>query len=789
MEQMQNFDKAAGTQKKRYNIGVLIGNAHSNHPKELIFGIDKAAQEEDVDVIFFLGTQSCYFYQDMLGKAQENKDYDYQFNTIYDYAKLGDVDALIISYGSLNIFLDIMDKNYFLNRFPELPYIMLEEETDDENGTFMIVDNYRGMSECIEHLITEHGLKNIVYVSGPKGNQDASERLKAYEDVMKRHGLSVTPQMIVYGNYSEFVDDKVEWLFDHNDKIDAIAFANDEMACAGYRVCQKKGLKVGRDIAITGFDDFEQAKSMDPPLTTLSQNGYDMGYTALKDIVRVCAGEKIQSRRIHAQFCVRGSCGCRSGARLPYSEDFRFGYDKMLKKAAEEITKRIMLVEGNQRVFEASHRYVKEFLLYFYQIFLVKKEDAVDYEKSRVQDLLRALLEEKFVSPGILSRELTSFMQDMLGLVRDMYDRNRVFEMIIQVQEFVSTSALMSREQDYAQFQRKTWFMNFLTRDMMEQVENEKELFANAMEKLWLMNTRSAYLYLFSVPRIHKKGEEWRCPKQMYLAACHENGRVTSYDPDERPEIDQENGFMQYVQRGNSHRLIAFTLFSGEKQYGILLTEIKPDDVAFMYVTSLQIGTILRFLEENALERRIKGQLEKSYNIIREKNEVLNFISEYDELTKLYNRRGFMEQAMAMVRQHDGERAYLVFGDLDHLKEINDTFGHSEGDFSIISGGSYLRDTLSSNAVVGRIGGDEFVAVDFKQPAEFSETYRQTVKEHAQRFNEQSKKPYYVEISVGTIAFTCSSEIDLTEMIKQADEVLYEAKKLRKKSIQRQPES
>ena len=525
---------------------------------------------------------------------------------------------------------------------------------------------------------------------------------------------------------------------------------------------------------------------MDPPLTTVAQNGYDMGYTALKDIVKICEGKKAQSRRIHAQFCVRGSCGCRSGAKLLFSEDFRFGYDKMLEKAASEITKRVMLVETNQRVFEASYRYIKEFLLYFYQIFLVKKEDAVDYEKTRVQDLLRSLLAEKFVSPGILSRELTSFMRDMLGLVRDMYDRNRVFEIIIQVQEFVSTNALMNREQEYAQFQRKTWFMNFLTRDMMEQVENEKELFANAMEKLWLMNTKSAYLYLFSVPRIHRKGEEWRCPKQMYLAACHENGRVSSYDPDERPEIDQENGLMQYVQRNSSHRLIAFTLFSGEKQYGILLTEIKPDDVAFMYVTSLQIGTILRFLEENALERRIKGQLEKSYNIIREKNEVLNFISEYDELTKLYNRRGFMEQAMARVRQHDGERAYLIFGDLDHLKEINDTFGHSEGDFSIINGGRYLTDTLSPGAVVGRIGGDEFVAVDFKQPTDFSKTYLKTVKDRAAKFNEQSGKPYYVEISVGTIEFHCNLEVDLTEMIKRADEVLYEAKKLRKKSIQRQ---
>ena len=51
--------------------------------------------------------------------------------------------------------------------------------------------------------------------------------------------------------------------------LQAIVFANDEMAFAGYRVCEKRGLKVGKDILITGFDDCERASGMEPPLTAI----------------------------------------------------------------------------------------------------------------------------------------------------------------------------------------------------------------------------------------------------------------------------------------------------------------------------------------------------------------------------------------------------------------------------------------------------------------------------------------------------------------------------------------
>ena len=102
--------------------------------------------------------------------------------------------------------------------------------------------------------------------------------------------------MIAQGDYSEFVDRQVDQLLDDNPNAEAIVFANDEMAFAGYRVCEKRGLKVGKDILITGFDDCERASGMDPALTTVVQDGVLMSRMAVYDLIYKLDGKDALSR-------------------------------------------------------------------------------------------------------------------------------------------------------------------------------------------------------------------------------------------------------------------------------------------------------------------------------------------------------------------------------------------------------------------------------------------------------------------------------------------------------------
>ena len=87
---------------KRYNVGILIGGVHTYFPKEHISGIATAAKELDINVCFFLGTQTQDFFEDMLGGTHKDS-FDYQFNTIHDYSLMGGLDGLIINYGTLGL--------------------------------------------------------------------------------------------------------------------------------------------------------------------------------------------------------------------------------------------------------------------------------------------------------------------------------------------------------------------------------------------------------------------------------------------------------------------------------------------------------------------------------------------------------------------------------------------------------------------------------------------------------------------------------------------------------------
>jgi diguanylate cyclase (GGDEF)-like protein len=652
-------------QKDKYNIGVLIGNTHINQPMELLRGIYKAAEDEPINVTFFLGTQSSYFYQKML--VDENTDnYDYQYNTIYDYAKLANLDAMIIAYGSLGIFLK-ESRVEFLNRFEGIPYVVLEDEAVEGKGTSIIADNYAGMKAIMEHLITVHGYQKILYLSGPRDNNDAKERKQAYLDLMRIHGLAVTEFQIAYGNYSEHVETQVNALLDANPGAEALVCANDEMAIAGYQVCEKRGLKVGKDIAITGFDDVEMARFMDPTLTTVSQDGYEIGIKAMKKAIQICRGVMPASERLITELRQRQSCGCKDDdSRESGINQHKIGTDYELKLRVNQLT----------------------------------------------------------------------------------------------------------------EFQQKSWYGPFLMQNLLLVADQPVQFYKKVVQYLKGMGMKSAYLYVLENSVVHAPEDSWKCPDEIRLAAFFEGKNLQAYEPKERPLVKKGHGFAQLEKPDGGHNYIAFTLFSGERFYGLMFCEISPDEIAYMYLIALLLGNCIRFLEVSMKEHSEKKQLQQ-------KNKLLSFISEKDELTELYNRRGLMEHLMALNQENVGKKAYLIFVDVDHLKEINDCFGHLEGDYAIKTVGSLLRDALGSGGIVGRIGGDEFVGVVLKSPMFERKKIRQQIATASNRHNAHSGKPYYVDLSIGIKDFICTENRDFSKLLNNADSYMYKEKKERRPSVKR----
>lgn len=157
-------------------------------------------------------------------------------------------------------------------------------------------------------------------------------------------------------------------------------------------------------------------------------------------------------------------------------------------------------------------------------------------------------------------------------------------------------------------------------------------------------------------------------------------------------------------------------------------------------------------------------------------------LSLVDELTGLYNRRGFLafsEQHLISV-QRANKSLMVVYADLDGLKQINDAFGHKEGDRALVKTAEILRETFRSSDILGRLGGDEFTVFAAVEPEGGVETVMARLNEKFQSYNSQNASPYRLSISVG-LAFMHPDEIQTVEdLMAQADESMYQNKRKRK---------
>ena len=231
--------------------------------------------------------------------------------------------------------------------------------------------------------------------------------------------------------------------------------------------------------------------------------------------------------------------------------------------------------------------------------------------------------------------------------------------------------------------------------------------------------------------------------------------------------------------------MAVYTLFAGKRVYGMLICDMTEYNITSMYSASLHIGSALQFIELLRKQRVIQAELEQAMTEIKNKNDILNMLSEKDELTQLYNRRGFIEHAMSLLTGAKKDFVLCIYADLDHLKQINDEFGHKEGDFAICQAGRYLQESLKSMDVIGRIGGDEFAAFALIKNENEAVEIRDRIILKSKLFNQSSDKPYYVDLSVGYAVCKWSENLELNQMLSTADLMLYESKTKKRKDARK----
>ena len=164
--------------------------------------------------------------------------------------------------------------------------------------------------------------------------------------------------------------------------------------------------------------------------------------------------------------------------------------------------------------------------------------------------------------------------------------------------------------------------------------------------------------------------------------------------------------------------------------------------------------------------------------------EKLRIKSITDELTSLYNRRGFLNffQKKIEYAQRYNKGLVLFFADIDGLKWINDTLSHNHGDIALIETAKILKSTFSYKDIISRIGGDEFAIISMDSDLEIVENKIQELMINQEALNNTKKYDFKLSISVGKSYFNSAKPININELMSKADELMYKNKNKQKRS-------
>ncbi|WP_021171496.1 putative diguanylate cyclase YeaP [Sporomusa ovata DSM 2662] len=150
-----------------------------------------------------------------------------------------------------------------------------------------------------------------------------------------------------------------------------------------------------------------------------------------------------------------------------------------------------------------------------------------------------------------------------------------------------------------------------------------------------------------------------------------------------------------------------------------------------------------------------------------------------DTLTGLYNRRGFFkraEQAVAVATRLNMS-VMVLFMDVDHMKWVNDTLSHQEGDVLLVEAANVLRTVFRSTDVIGRLGGDEFAVLLLRQQESAGQRATGRLQAALHKYNSKRKLSYPLSLSIGQAECLKGQTIDLETLLAQADENMYKVKK------------
>ena len=234
----------------RKKIAVLMASADREYQQDFIKGAFQAASLRNMDVFVF----NCQGHMNVSISASDSGE-----SAIFDLAQMTSFDGVISLRETLADEASMRKVEQILRQTAQKPHVSIDAPA---NGAVSILfDDSVSVRKMTEHLIQEHGARKIVFLSGPSKHLVSITRLEACRRAMQSFGLELKPEDVMEGEWIQRSGEKcVEKLLSKGAGLpDVIVCANDDMALSVIETFNEHGIRVPRDVAVTGFDALREA--------------------------------------------------------------------------------------------------------------------------------------------------------------------------------------------------------------------------------------------------------------------------------------------------------------------------------------------------------------------------------------------------------------------------------------------------------------------------------------------------------------------------------------------------
>ncbi|KMQ52968.1 diguanylate cyclase [Chitinispirillum alkaliphilum] len=737
--------------KKNYTIGVIMPSLHEGVQSLVWPGIADTAKKHGVKLVTYMATS-----QDQISSL------DLHYTIIRDFVKNGALDGLITFTGAMAEHLGVDEVKEYCNSLSDFPIEGIALSVP--NAPSVLVDNRIGIVQIVDHLVIKHKRKKIAFIKGPDGHEEAQERYEAYCEGLRKNNLPLREELVLPGQFLDVSGiEGVTTLIENNISFDALITADDETAFGALKELKRRGVKIPGDVAVAGFDDVTDAAYVSPALTTVRQPLYKQGKEALLAVLSACQGKKQESIFLSAEPVYRRSCGCFPEVADNTTEGRK--NDISRNEAAQAVLNILAgLYDFSSDEVNISLEDMESHVNTIISSFIenVENDSGKEVFLNSVDHLLLEA-EQKNITLTVVQGLLSAIAGFLPSLFKENRPAARANHLLQRAIVYVNEQAVRITQSHN---------MRIATQQLKIRETSQKLITTFEIERLLrIINTEfpeldisSLFVALYEDSSMPVLIDQWEYPKTSCLLLGYQGEKTYVFSEENRISFPSAKLFPHnYFDSQSIQNCVFLPLFFKNEHFGFIVFEYDQSHQFFMY-------------EE--LRLHLSSAMKSSFLL-----EELKTQSIHDELTDLYNRRGFINLSNKLIKSAGNDRTaiWIYYVDLDGLKKINDTYGHEEGDFAISAAARILTNTFRKQDIIGRIGGDEFTVLVVTDPKQESErSILDRLQNNIDRFNEKIDKPYSISMSVGISRFTGNDGETLESVMKRADDLMLIGKREKK---------